>query len=475
VLVLVAVNGFFAAAEYALIAVRVSYVRQLVERGDARARVVHELLGQLDRVVSGVQVGVTLTSLGLGALGEAAFAQMLRPMLNWLPGSRASIVAHAAALAIAFALLTMLHVVLGELVPKTISLERAGSAALIIARPFSWYLKTFQPVILLLDGMSRAVVKALGVEPPTAGHTVPHSSEELQIQIRQAREHGLLDPGEEHSMLGALELGELRVREIMVPRPDMHVLSVEAGLDEALALFATTQRSRLPVFQGTIDHILGLVHIKDILWLVLDRERRAQEGAAIQMFDVRRLLREVLIVPESKLANDLLAEMRARRQLMAMVVDEFGSILGLVTLEDILEQMVGEIHDEFDVVESPLIVGSGKDAVMVFDGGIPLRDLETQYNVDLSEDPAYSTLGGFVLAQLGFIPKGGDGFDYGGYRFTVMEMDRRRVARVKLQCLNPLGEMPSSAAAPAVTADTPQAPAIHASQGEKPRRQTRSK
>ncbi len=146
---------------------------QLIEQGDSRARVVHELLGQLDRVVSGVQVGITLTSLGLGALGEAALAQMLRPMLDWLPGSRASIVAHGAALAIAFGLLTMLHVVLGELVPKTISLERAGSAALIIARPFSWYLKTFRPAILLLDNMSRGVVRALGVTPPTAGHTVP--------------------------------------------------------------------------------------------------------------------------------------------------------------------------------------------------------------------------------------------------------------------------------------------------------------
>ncbi len=244
VLVLVAVNGFFAAAEYALIAVRVSRVRQLIEEGDARARVVQQLLTQLDRVVSGVQVGITLTSLGLGALGEAALAQMLRPILDWLPGSRASIVAHGAALALAFALLTMLHVVLGELVPKTISLERASQAALIIARPFSLYLKTFQPAILLLDGMSRAVVKALGVQPPTAGHTVPHSSEELEIQIRQAREHGLLDPGEEHSMLGALELGvDVRVRVIMVQRPDMLVLPVTATLDEAVAVFATTQRS----------------------------------------------------------------------------------------------------------------------------------------------------------------------------------------------------------------------------------------
>ena len=249
VMVLVGVNGFFAAAEYSLIAVRVSHVRQLMEQGDARARVVLALLGQLDRVVSGVQVGVTLTSLGLGALGEAALAQMFRPMLDWLPGSRAAIVAHGAALALAFAMLTVLHVVLGELVPKTVSLERAGRAALIIARPFSWYLNAFRPAIELLDGVSQSVVRALGVQPPKAGHTVPHSAEELQIQIRQAREHGLLAAGEAHFMLGALELGQMRVREIMVPRPDVHALPVDAGLDDALALFATSQRSRLPVYR----------------------------------------------------------------------------------------------------------------------------------------------------------------------------------------------------------------------------------
>ena len=442
VMTLLGVNGFFAAAEYSLIAVRASHIRQLVEQGNARAKVVLELLGQLDHVVSGVQVGITLTSRGLGALGEAAFAQMLRPMLGWVPGNLAAIVAHGAALALAFAALTVLHVVFGELVPKTVALERAGRTALIIARPFSWYLKAFRPAIKLLDGMGHSVVRALGIQPPAAGHTVAHSSEELQIQIRQAREHGLLAASQAHSMLGALDLGQLRVREIMVPRPDVHALSDQSGLDETLSLFATTQRSRLPVFEGTLDHVLGFLHIKDILWVVLDRERRTAEGAPVQPFDVRRLLREVLIVPESKLASELLAEMRARRQSLAMVVDEFGSILGLVTLEDLLEQVVGEIHDEFDVVEAPLIIGTGTDAETVFDGSIGLHDLETQYNIMLPEDPAYSTLGGFVLAQLGFIPKGGEGFAYGGYRFTIVEMDRRRIARVKVQRLAPLVASP---------------------------------
>jgi putative hemolysin len=446
VLALVAINGFFAAAEFSLVAVRVSRIRQLVEHGDARARVVQQLLGQLDRVVSGVQVGITLTSLGIGALGETTFADIFRPMLDWLPGNRATIFAHSLALALAFALLTVLHVVFGELVPKTISLERAARASLVIARPFSWYLHTFRWAIDLLEGVSRRVVRALGVRTHAAGHTLAHSSEELQIQIRQARERGLLAPGQERFMLSAMELGQLRVREIMVPRPDVHALPVESSLDEVLALFVTTQRSRLPVYQSSLDQVLGFVHIKDVLWLLLDRERRAEEHAPVRPFDLRRLLRDVLIVPESKLASELLVEMRTRRTSIAMVVDEFGSILGLLTLEDILEQLVGEIHDEFDVVEAPLIVGTGSEAAMIFDGAFGTRDLESQFNIVLPEDPAYATLGGFVLAQLGFIPKGGESFEYGAYRFTVLEMDSRRVARVKLQRLGPASEAPVPAA-----------------------------
>jgi CBS domain containing-hemolysin-like protein len=196
-----------------------------------------------------------------------------------------------------------------------------------------------------------------------------------------------------------------------------------------------------------------------MIGVVSDRQRRSEHGAPpqapVQDFDLRRLLRELLIVPESKLAGDLLVEMRARHITMAMVVDEFGSILGLVTLEDVLEQMVGEIHDEFDVVRTPQIVGTGPEMAMVFDGGIGLRDLETQYEIHLPEDPAYATLGGFVLAHLGFIPRGGESFDFGGYRFTVFEMERRRVAHIKLQRLIPaapsreLPQKPTRAAEPA--------------------------
>jgi CBS domain containing-hemolysin-like protein len=218
--------------------------------------------------------------------------------------------------------------------------------------------------------------------------------------------------------------------------------------------FAATQRSRIPVYRGSEDQILGFVHIKDMLWVLLDRERRLEENLSASPFDLRRVLREVLIVPETKPASELLFELRTHHVGLAIVVDEFGSVLGLVTLEDILEQVVGEIHDEFDVVERPLTLADG---AIVFDAALNVRDLDTQYNITLPEDPAYATVGGFVLDQLGFIPKGGEAFEYGNYRFTVVEMDGRRVARVKVQRASPVSaDHSAEGAAAAHSSDQPQ-------------------
>src|SRR5437870_186531 len=379
VLALVALNGFFAATEFSLVAVRLSLIRQLVAKGNARARVVEALLGDLHRVVSGVQLGITLTSLAIGALGEVTLAKVFQAMWQGESGTHTALLAHAIALACAFVLLSVLHVVIGELVPKTVSLARAERVALLVARPFRWFLNTFRWAIDLLEGISGLIVKALGVSTP-GGHGVAHSTEELQMQIQQARERGLLAAGEEKFILSAIELGQVQVREIMVSRPDMHALPVEAPLDQVMRVFATTQRSRIPVYRGTIDHMLGFVHIKDMMWVLLDRERRLQERAAAATFDLRRVVRELLIVPETKPASELLAEFRVKHTSMAVVVDEFGSILGLATMEDILEQLVGEIYDEFDVVEKPLTLADG---AVVFDAALSVRDLDTQYNIAL--------------------------------------------------------------------------------------------
>jgi len=431
VLALVGINAFFAAAEFSLVAVRLSRVRQLVEKGDTRAKIVEGLLGDLSRVVSGVQVGITLASLSLGYLGEITLAGILSPLVAQIPRPWAAWIAHGTALVVAFGLLTVLQVVLGELVPKSLSLARAERVALLVARPFSWFLHTFRWAIDWLDGFAEKIVGALGIVAPHS-HTLVRSTEELQVMIQQAHDRGLLPAAEVKFIQAAMELGQVQVREVMVPRPDVHALPADATLEETMRMFATTQRSRIPVYEGTLDHILGFVHIKDMIWALLERARRAEEELAPGEFQLRSMLRDVLIVPETKPASELLIEFRSRRTGLAMVVDEFGSILGLATLEDILEQMVGEIHDEFDVVERPLILPDGG---MIFDAATNVRDLETQYNIVLPPDTSYETIGGFVLNRLGFIPRGGESFEADGFRFTVMEMDRRRVSRVKIKPL----------------------------------------
>jgi CBS domain containing-hemolysin-like protein len=292
----------------------------------------------------------------------------------------------------------------------------------------------------LLDGFADKVLRPLGVSG-TQSHTAVRSTEELQAILQQAREGGLLPATEVQFIQNSMELSSIQVREIMVPRPDMHVLPIDASLDDVMRMFATTQRSRLPVYEGTIDHIAGFVHVKDAMWVLVDRARRAEENQPPLEFHLKSLLRDVLIVPETKPASELLLEFRSRRASLAMVVDEFGSILGLVTLEDILEQMVGEIHDEFDVEERPLMLPDGG---LIFDAAINVRDLDAQYNIALPEDPAYETVGGYVLSRLGIIPRGGESFEDAGYRFTVMDMDRRRISRVKIQRLQHLLPHPST-------------------------------
>lgn len=429
VLVLVGLNGFFAATEFSLVAVRLSRVRQLVEKGDPRAKIVEALLGDLGRVVSGVQVGITLASLMLGYLGEVTLSTVLTPLVRVIPQKWAVVTAHGVAFVLAFGLLTILQVVLGELVPKSLSLARAERVALIVARPFRWFLNTFRWAIDLLDGFADKFVGWLGVVSAQS-HTLVRSAEELQIMLQQARDRGLFPAHESKFIQNAMELGQIQVREVMIPRPDVHAVPVEASLEETMRVFAATQRSRLPVYEGTLDHTLGFVHIKDMIWILLERARRVEENAPSQEFSLRGLLRDALIVPETKPASELLVEFRSRRTELAMVVDEFGSILGVVTLEDIVEQLVGEIHDEFDVVERPIFL---PDGAMVVDGAVNVRDLDSQYGVALPEDSSYETVGGFVLSQLGFIPRGGESFESNGYRFTVLEMERRRVSRVKIK------------------------------------------
>jgi putative hemolysin len=468
IIFLVAMNAFFSAAEFSLVAVRLSRIHQLVAQGDPRAKIVEHLLSDLGRVVSGVQVGVTIASLSLGYLGEVMLAGTLRPIVEQIARPWAAILTHGVATVLVFGFLTFLQVAFGELVPKGVSLARAERVALLIARPFNWFLNTFRWAINFLDGFADKVMGTFGIISP-ASHTIVRSAEELQVMIQQVRDLGLLPAGEARFIQNAMELSRVQIREVMVPRPDIHALPAESSLEETMNMFATTQRSRIPVYEGSLDHILGFVHIKDVVWVLLERASHAGEPAPGPEFSLRNFLRDVLIVPETKPASELLREFLARRTGLAMVVDEYGNIQGLVTLEDILEQMVGEIHDEFDVVEHPLTLADGS---MIFDGAMNVRDLEAQYNIVVPEDPSYETVGGFILSRLGFIPRGGESFEAEGCRFTVMEMDRRRVSRVKIKALRPTVESlgaPSQSAPPAAAPEESGRPADSAASAEPPK------
>ncbi len=450
IFLLVGINAFFSATEFSLVAVRLSRVRQLVEKGDPRAKIVEHLLGDLSRVVSGVQVGITIASLSLGYLGEVTLASVLRPMVEKMLRPWAAVVAHGAALVVVFGLLTVLQVIFGELVPKSLSLARAERVALLIARPFNWFLNTLRWAIDFLDDAAERIVRLLGVLAPHS-HTLVRSVEELLVMVQQARDRGLIPAAEARFVQNAIDLGRVQAHEVMVPRPDVHALPVEATLADVTSMFASTRKSRLPVYEGTLDHILGFVHIKDVAWNLFDRNYALPNQSPSSVFRLRAVLREVLIVPENKRVGELLVEFRSHHTGMAMVVDEFGSILGLITLEDILEQLVGEIHDEFDVVERPL---AAPDGGMIFDAATKVRDLQAQYNIALPDDSSYETVGGFVLSRLGFIPRGGETFNADGYNFTVMQMARRRVSRVKIKPLSPEARLPQVGPKPVAETET---------------------
>ncbi|MGH7936493.1 MAG: hemolysin family protein, partial [Chthoniobacterales bacterium] len=317
---LVGVNAFFSATEFSLVAVRLSRIRQLVEKGDPRAKIVEQLLGDLGRVVSGVQVGITIASLSLGYLGEVTLASILRPMVEKMAPPWAVIVAHGAALVVVFGALTVLQVIFGELVPKSLSLARAERVALLIARPFNWFLHTLRWAIDLLDAAAERIVRVLGVLAPHS-HKLVRSVEELLVMVQQARDRGLIPAAEARFVQNAIDLGRVQAHEVMVPRPDVHALPVEASFADVTSMFATTRKSRLPVYEGSLDHILGFVHIKDVAWNLFDQTHAPPNQPVSSAFRLRDVLREVLIVPENKRVGELLVEFRSRHTGMAMVVD----------------------------------------------------------------------------------------------------------------------------------------------------------
>lgn len=433
ILLLVAANAFFAAAEFALVSVRETRIQQLILAHRAGARTVLKLHQQLSRVVNGVQLGITVTSLTLGWLGEPVLARLFEVWIGSVP--YATLYAHAVAVPVAFALITSLHVILGELVPKSLALQRAERVALAVAAPMDVFLTVTAPLTI---GMSRAagfVLRAFGTREVRHGSV--HSPDELKLIVTAAHHSGQLSPAQEEMLLNALELDNITARQVMVPRTRIFSLPSDLTIDEALSRVVDEQHSRVPVYdpQRGPEHIIGVLYAKDLMrWTRLRLGHIAAPPAAMRIAQMKigQIMHDVLVVPETKSLLDLLGEFQLRKRHLAVVVDEFGSTAGVISVEDVLEQLVGELEDEFDVASTQPVV-SDANAPLVLDGAINIRDLETQYELKLPQDEGFETLAGFLLSRLQKMPAGGEAFDYEGRRFVVEKMDGHRIATVRIE------------------------------------------
>jgi CBS domain containing-hemolysin-like protein len=429
---IVALNGFFAAAEVSLVSVRRSRLKELAGRGNVSARAALGLLANPGRLLSVTQVGVTLASLGLGWAGEDTLYSVLLSLLDPVITPRTTVWLHGISFGAAFLAISFVHVVIGEVVPKNLAIEKADRLALLMAPPLLVFLRISAPFVFVVDRTAAVLSHALGLH---GGHTGGgHSPEELKFIVETSRHEGYLEGFEEDAIQKLLELKDVNAREIMTPRIDIVSVSVEASLDELLRLTLEHKYSRLPVYEGSPEHVIGIVHYKDLMQAWQERKTAADRHQPARPFRLRRYLRQPLVVPETKPLNQIVDEFRQRHTHLAMVVDEFGTITGMLTLEDVLEQIFGEIGDEHDVRRPLPIAGA---PVIEVDGSTNIRDLASQYEIELPGDAGFETLAGFLLFQLGYIPAPGESVTYGSRTFIVEAMDRNRITRVKILTARP--------------------------------------
>src|SRR5215472_5193054 len=427
VVLLVAANAFFVAAEFAMVSLRDTRVQQLIEQRRIGARTVQKIQRHLDEFLPAVQLGVTLASLGLGWVGEGTLATIFQPWMSRIPFGQ--IYAHGFAATLAFIAITYMHVLLGEIVPKSLALQRGERVALAVAGPMDFFMTLARPFLLIMNKSANLVLRGFGSRVMREGGV--HSPEELKLIVTASRRVGLLPESQEDMIHNALALGNLTLREIMVPRHNIFSLPADLPLEDAMARVVEEQHSRVPVYDPDKgkENIIGLLYSKDLSRMMHMRLTAGITFSGSHM-PVRDIMREVLFVPEAKPVADLLVEFQQRKRHLAIVVDEFGSTSGLVTVEDVLEQLVGELEDEFDVAQRPgTALTSGS---VILDGGANIRDLEVQYEIELPRDQGFETLAGFVLAQLGKIPRGGESFEYQGRHYAVLQMEGHRIARVRI-------------------------------------------
>ncbi len=413
---LVAANAVFVAAEFALVAVDRSRVENRAEAGSRGARAVRRLLARLSYHLSGAQLGITITSLVLGFLAEPTVARVIEPLVGALVESSSSQVSVALALVIA----TVVQMVMGELVPKAVATSRPYGTAVALARPIAVYGVLARPVVAFLDGAATAIVRAMGIEPRDELETTP-DRDELESLIRQSAADGVLDDGEASLLTRSIRLADKTAADALVPRVEVEAIGVAATAADLVDLAARTGHSRFPVVGEDLDDVVGVVHVKSVL------AHRPEDRTHVP---VRDLMAPVLAVPETRELDELLVELRDGGSQMAVVIDEHGGTAGIITLEDILEELVGEIDDEHDV-PSPVFTRAEARGSTIVPGSLHPDEVREATGFEMPEGD-YETLAGLVLARLGHIPEPGEMVEVDGWRLEVVAMDRLRIASIRV-------------------------------------------
>ncbi len=418
VFLLVGANAFFVAAEFALVAVRRSRIEHMVAHGDRRARVVQSALRNLDRYISGTQLGITLASLALGWIGEPALAAMIDRGFAAVGLPIPAGAAHsAAAIAVAFFIITFLHVVLGELAPKSLALVTPERVSKLVAGPLILFSRLMSPFIWLLNGAANSFLRLAGIKPVSELNHV-HSAQELRLLVMQARAHGTLDESDTAMLAGVFDFHEKRARDVMRPRTEIVAIPADATTEQVWEILRRERYSRYPVYQETLDDVIGVFLAKDF-WLYDGNE----------LFQLRKFVREALYLPETRPAERVLDDLRKTRAQMAVVVDEYGGTAGILTMEDLVEEVVGDINDEYDITARREAMET--DGVLELEGSLSLVDARSDYEL-MVPDGDWSTLGGYAFAKIGRIPRIGDRAAFPGGELEVVAMDGRRVAAVRV-------------------------------------------
>lgn len=422
VLFLVLANGFFVAVEFALVSVRRSRIETLAATGNRGAHAVLRALDRLDAMLSASQFGITIASLALGAVGESTLAHLLEPvLLRMLPEGASTIIAHSIAITIALGVITYLHLVLGEYAPKALAIEKAETIALTTARSLELFYAAFKPFIWLINVSGIRFLRLFGVDFRPGHHTV-YTEEELRYLINLSHESGHLEEEEKDLIHNVFEFNDRTAKEIMIPRTEVVAIEQGASFDEVVQQFQASGYSRLPVYQEKFDEIVGVLHSKDVMPYLL------KQGE----FDLKRVIRQAVFIPDTARLGDVLQHLQKSSVHLGIVVDEHGGFEGILTLEDLLEEIVGEIQDEHD--EAVARVKRDEDDFSV-DGGLSIREVNRIYKLNLPESESYNTLAGLLITKAGRLLGANDSIEHDGLRLTVERVERHRITQVRIERL----------------------------------------